>query len=176
MDQIKSIESIGMPIMTHLKKNVVGIDHIAVAVQDLGDALNFACQTLGCTLVEMRETQGRLSGMRSAVLRLGGLVLVLVEGTTDQSQVAQFVAEHGSGVQHIALRVQDLTQAIRELESTGMKFSTPRLDSEGLSQIFSVRDGSTGLMVEFIERRNYDGFSDENVQRLFQSLEARGTY
>lgn len=31
-------------------------------------------------------------------------------------------------------------------------------------------------MLELIERRNYDGFSDQNVQALFDSLEEKDLY
>ena len=148
-----------------------------MAVGDLEGAIAWAISKLGCVLVERRETQGRRSGMKSAVLRLGGLVIVLVQGTNAESQVTQFVEMHGPGVQHIGLLVRHLGQAITALEANGMEFSTPRLDGEeGLSQIFSARDPSSGLMIEFIERRNYAGFSDENVRRLFSSLEQRGVY
>ncbi|MET3498324.1 VOC family protein [Variovorax boronicumulans] len=157
-----------------LGENVLGIDHVAVAVADLAGAVEWAVGKLGCVLLEERETQGKFSGMKSAVLKLGGFVVVLVQGTSSESQVTQFVAHHGPGVQHIALRVQDVAQAATTLESRGMTFSTPKLDGENLSQIFSLRDPVTGLMIELIERRNgYTGFSDENVSRLFRSLEQR---
>ena len=159
-----------------LGSNVIGIDHVAVAVDDLAGAIEWARGKLGCALVEERETLGRRSGMKSAVLRLGGMVIVLVQGTNEDSQVTQFVDRHGPGVQHIALQVRNLGQAITTLEASGMEFSTPRLDGEGLSQIFALRDPKTGLMIEVIERRNYAGFSDENVRRLFNSLEQRGLY
>ena len=92
--------------------------------------------------------------------------------TGSDSQVTQFVERHGAGVQHIALRVKDMGQAISALHT--MPFSTPRLDCEPLSQIFSVRDPATGLMLELIERRNYDGFSDQNVQALSLELKKGG--
>ncbi|MBW8832791.1 MAG: hypothetical protein JF606_26020 [Burkholderiales bacterium] len=72
--------------------------------------------------------------------------------------------------------VRDLGHAIDTLQARGLEFSTPRLDGEGLSQIFGMRDPATGLMIELIERRNYTGFSDENVRRLFSSLETRQLY
>lgn len=156
---------------------VVGIDHVAVAVGDLETAVDWATGQLGCRLREQRETQGELSGMRSAVLELGGLTLVLVQGTSASSQVAQFVARHGPGVQHLALRVSDIGQATSALARRGLSFSTPQLDGNDLSQIFSTRDHRTGLMIELIQRHNgYKGFSDENVTRLFRSLEQRGEY
>jgi methylmalonyl-CoA epimerase len=157
-----------------LADNIVGIDHIAVAVPDLQAAVQWAQNLLGCEVIEERVTTGKHSGMKSAAVRLGALKIVFVEGTGEDSQVTQFVQRHGAGVQHIALRVQDIGQAISALPR--MAFSTPRLDCDPLSQIFSVRDPATGLMIELIERRNYEGFSDENVQALFKSLEERNLY
>jgi methylmalonyl-CoA/ethylmalonyl-CoA epimerase len=157
-----------------LAHNIVGIDHIAVAVPDLEAAVQWATSVLGCSVIEERVTTGKRSGMKSAAVRLGGLTLVFVEGTGRDSQVTQFVERHGPGVQHIALRVKDIGQAISSLPD--MAFSTPRLDCAPLSQIFSVRDPDTGLMLELIERRNYEGFSDQNVEALFKSLEERELY
>lgn len=157
-----------------LADNIVGIDHIAVAVPDLQAAVQWSQNVLGCQVIEERVTTGNHSGMKSAAVRLGALTIVFVEGTGSDSQVTQFVKRHGAGVQHIALRVKDIGQAISSLPH--MTFSTPRLDCEPLSQIFSLRDPATGLMIELIERRNYEGFSDENVQALFKSLEERSLY
>lgn len=155
-----------------LDDNVVGIDHLAVAVPNLDASVTWMKDVLGFRLVEKRETQGRHSGMKSAVMRLGAATIVLTEGIGKNSQTTQFVENFGAGVQHVAFRVNDLGQAIEALQSTGLQFCSPRLDSDGLSQIFSHRDESTGLMVELIERRQYDGFREENVQRLFDSLES----
>ncbi len=157
-----------------LADNIVGIDHIAVAVPDLQSAVQWSQKILGCKVIEERATTGKRSGMKSAAVRLGALTLVFVEGTGSDSQVTQFVERHGPGVQHIALRVKDIGQAISSLPH--MAFSTPRLDCEPLSQIFSMRDTATGLMIELIERRNYEGFSDQNVEALYKSLEKRDLY
>jgi 4-hydroxyphenylpyruvate dioxygenase-like putative hemolysin len=158
---------------TALSMNTLGIDHIAVAVPDLQAAVSWLRGVLGFDLDEMRETHGKSSGMKSAVMRLGPVTVVLTEGIGQNSQTTQFVETYGPGVQHVAFLVTDLGQAIEAMEGTGMTFSSPRLDSDGLSQIFSHRDPTTGLMVELIERRDFNGFRDENVQRLFDSLEAQ---
>lgn len=157
-----------------LADNIVGIDHIAVAVPNLDAAVRWATSVLGCKVVEERITKGRRSGMKSAAVRIGALTIVLVEGIGSESQVTQFVERHGAGVQHIALRVKNLGEAISSLPH--MAFSTPRLDCAPLSQIFSVRNPDTGLMLELIERRNYEGFSDQNVDALFKALEERELY
>lgn len=157
-----------------LADNIVGIDHIAVAVPNLDAAVQWSQKVLGCSVIEERVTAGKRSGMKSATVRVGGLTLVLVQGTGSESQVTQFVERHGAGVQHIALRVNDIGQAISSLPH--MAYSTPRLDCAPLSQIFSVRNPDTGLMIELIERRDFDGFSDQNVDALFKSLEERNFY
>jgi 4-hydroxyphenylpyruvate dioxygenase-like putative hemolysin len=138
-----------------LSANIIGIDHIAVAVPDLQAAIEWAKTRLGCQLIEERETTGAHSGMKSAVLGLGGFVVVFVQGTGKDSQITQYVERHGPGIQHVALRVQHIGEAISALEANQFAFSTPRLDSKPLSQIFSVRDPATNMMIELIERRNY---------------------
>ncbi|MES2939606.1 MAG: VOC family protein [Pseudomonadota bacterium] len=160
-----------------LSSCVMGIDHIALAVPDLEAATAWIRNVLGFTLVEKRETMGLKTGMKSAVLRLGPVTIVLTEGIGATSQVSQFVEEFGAGVQHVAFRVNDLGKAAAAMQARGLQFSSPRLDSDQLSQIFSTRDAATGLMVELIERQGgFQGFRDENVQRLFDSLESRNLY
>lgn len=158
--------------MFHKHDNIIGIDHLAIAVPDLEKAIQWASKMLGFEIVERRETQGARTGMKSAVMCLGPLTFVLMEGIGRDSQITRFVDEHGAGVQHVALRVRDIGSAIDAMsqDDDGL-FSTPRLDSDGLSQIFVTRDPMTGLMIELVERRDYNGFRDENVQRLFESLE-----
>lgn len=158
-------------MLKSLGKNVLGIDHLALAVPDIDAATRWVRDVLGFELEEERETHGKHSGMKSAVLRLGSVTIVLTEGIGPKSQTTQFVESFGAGVQHVAFRVDNLGHAISAMEVNGLEFSSPRLDSDGLSQIFSLRDPATGLMVELIERRDFDGFRDENVQRLFDSLE-----
>lgn len=154
-----------------LNENILAIDHIALAVPDIAAAIKWVRDVLGFELEEERETLGKRSGMKSAVLRLGFVTIVLTEGIGQNSQTTQFVEAYGPGVQHVAFRVNNLEAAIKVMQQNGLAFSSPRLDSDGLSQIFSRRDPSTGLMVELIERRDFNGFRDENVQRLFDSLE-----
>lgn len=154
-------------------KNILGIDHIALAVPDLNSAVDWMQKNLGFCLDELRQTVGKKSGMKSAVLRLGAVTVVVTEGIGETSQTSQYIENFGPGVHHVAFQVKDLGQAIQSMEANGVEFSTPRLDSEGLSQIFLNRDSTTGLMVELIERRNFDGFRDENIQRLFDALETQ---
>ena len=155
----------------------VGLDHVAIAVPDLEKAIDFYENQLGFEVLERRETQGTFTGMVSAVIKAGPIVLVLVQGTSEESQVSRYVADYGAGVQHIAFEVKDLEQVMARLQESGVDFDTNLIQGAGIRQSFTHRDPASGMMYELIERQEPDGhFTDESVAELFRQLEASGSY
>lgn len=155
----------------------VGLDHVAIAVPDLEKAVSFYRDNLGFEVLERRETKGAFTGMTSAVIKAGPIVLVLVQGLSEESQVSQYVAEYGAGVQHIAFEVKDLPQVMERLKESGVEFDTNLIQGAGIRQSFTHRDPASGMMYELIERQEEDGhFTDESVAELFRQLEASGSY
>jgi methylmalonyl-CoA/ethylmalonyl-CoA epimerase len=161
--------------MTLLAKYVTSIDHVAIAVQDLEESIKFYTNVLGFELKERRRTEGKQTAMISAVLKAGPVTVVLLQGTTQESQVSRFVEHFGPGVQHLALGVENLPEMAEELKAAGMEFDTTVISSPGLRQIFSKRDTGSGQMFEFIERMGGD-FSDQSVQQLFEQLEKKNAF
>lgn len=157
---------------TLLEAQILGVDHIAIAVRDLAESVAMYTDSLGYRLVDRRVTRGERTGMISAVLRLGPVTTVLVQGTEPESQVSRFIERFGPGVQHLALAVRDLEAAIDLLRDHGVAFETPIIDSAATRQIFTVRDGRFGVRYELIERRG-EGFADDSVERLFRIMEAK---
>lgn len=152
------------------------IDHLAIAVQNLEEAIVFYRDILKLPLIERRETQGKITGMRSAVMSAGNFQIVLIEGTSPESQVSRYVDEYGPGVQHVAFEVEDIENAQRTLSESGLEFSTSVLDAPGLRQTFSKRDKVSGMMFELIERTGESGFQEANINRLFEELERADAY
>lgn len=161
---------------TLFANQVQGIDHITIAVPDLEAAVDWYTKTLGLHITERRHTVGTKSGMISAVLVLGQVTIVLVQGTNPQSQISRFIESYGPGVQHVAFRVEEIAKVVDELEGRGLEFSTELLVSPGLKQIFSRRHQDSGMMFELIERHDNDGFATENVQSLFEQLEESDSF
>ena len=161
--------------MTLLSKYVTAIDHVAIAVPNLEESIRFYTEVLGFELKERRRTEGKHTAMISAVLKAGPVTVVLLEGTSPESQVSRFVEHFGAGVQHLAIGVQNLPEMAEELKEAGMEFDTTVISSPGLRQIFSRRDPGSGMMFEFIERLGGD-FSDQSVQQLFEQLEKKNAY
>ncbi|WP_292534248.1 VOC family protein [Methylocystis sp.] len=148
----------------------LAIDHVAIAVENLDEAIEWYTENLGFEIVERRRTQGERTAMISAVLKLGPVIVVLIEGVDPDSQVSRFIQRFGPGVQHLAIQVPDLDKAIG-----GLKTATADVDiieEPGIRQVFLRRDPGSGVRVELIERRG-GNFSDRSVERLFRALEEK---
>lgn len=163
--------------LSALGRYAVKIDHVAIAVRDLEESIAFYQKQLGFELVERRRTDGEKTAMVSAVLRAGAIMIVLVQGTTPESQVNRYIENYGPGVQHIAIEVRDVRKLMSELNHSGVDFSTTVIEGRGICQAFTARDRASGMMYEFIERQTNDGdFTDQSVQELFSQLEGNGAY
>jgi methylmalonyl-CoA epimerase len=158
-----------------LSKYATSIDHVAIAVRDLEESIQFYTGVLGFELKERRRTEGKQTAMISAVLKAGPITVVLLEGTSPESQVSRFVENYGAGVQHLAIGVQNLPQVAEELKAAGLEFDTTVIESPGLRQIFTARGPGSGMMFELIERMGGD-FSDQSVQNLFEQLEKKNAF
>jgi len=158
-----------------LGKYAKSVDHIAIAVNDLEQSIEFYGKVLGFQLHERRRTEGKTTAMVSAVMKAGPITIVLLQGSTPESQVSKYVEHYGPGVQHIAVAVENLPEMAEELKGAGMEFDTNVISSPGLRQIFSARDPGSGMMYEFIERMGGD-FSDESVKSLFEQLEKKDAF
>jgi len=151
--------------------NILGVDHVAIAVEDLEAAVETYQRLFGFTVLERRTTRGERTEMLSAVLKSGTTIIVLIQGTSPESQVSRFIQNFGPGVQHIAFAVADLDEALKTVGET----DTPVIEDVGIRQVFLQRTAGTGVRIELIERRGGQ-FSDQSVSRLFRAFEERDLY
>jgi 4-hydroxyphenylpyruvate dioxygenase len=104
-----------------------GIDHIVlnVAAADLEPAICWYEKTLGFQRDRPFEIQTPRSGLRSQVLVHpdGQAQLPINAPSTDNSQIQEFLNyNRGSGVQHLALRTENLMIATQKLMQRGLAF------------------------------------------------------
>ena len=152
------------------------IDHIAIAVLDLEQAIAWYRDLLGFQLVRRLRVTGKTTGMISAEMSFNDIQFVLCQGTEPQSQVSRLIEAHGPGVAHIALEVDDAEATAALLTERGMGFDTSLIVGQGLKQTFTSRDPHSGLSFEIIERKGEAGFLETNVDELFAQLERGGNY
>ncbi|MFA6119955.1 MAG: VOC family protein [Sideroxydans sp.] len=162
-------------LATQLGDLALGIDHVAIAVEDIDASVAWYCSALGFTLLNRSEISGDHSGMVYAVLKCASSTIVLVQGTSAASQVSKFIAAFGTGMHHIAFAVTDLDAAIERAAKAGSLSDTPVISDEGIRQTFLHRDPTTGVRIELIERSDAP-FSEKNVEGLFRALEEKDLF
>jgi 4-hydroxyphenylpyruvate dioxygenase len=124
------------------------------------------------------------------------------QGSDQVDQIQEFIQQyHGEGIQHVALRTDDIFRTWDDLQARGLKFMTPppdsyyemleeRLPGHGqsvadLQKRGILLDGANGrylaqiftqtligpIFFEIIERKGDDGFGQGNFRALFVSME-----
>jgi len=164
------------PPRSALARKGWNIDHVAIAVRDLEAAIATFRDRFGFEVSERRKIEGSHSGMISAVLRAGEIKFVLVQGTSPASNVSQYIKHYGPGVQHVALRIEDVKVVLDDLRGRGCDLLTDVIHSPGLDQMFTRRDSNSGMQIEFIARSATDDFSGSNVTELFEAMERENVY
>jgi methylmalonyl-CoA/ethylmalonyl-CoA epimerase len=132
---------------------VLQIDHIGIAVNNLDDALGFYTNILGMTSmgVEVVEEQK----VKVAFLPCGDSELELLESTSPEGPIAKFIEKNGEGIQHLALRVENIESAIAELQEQGLRLidTVPRYGAGGARIAFLHPKTSRGVLIELTERK-----------------------
>ena len=124
------------------------IDHIGIAVGDLGASLAFFRDALGLELDAPEDVPSQR--VRAHFLQAGEAAIELVEPTADDSPIAKFVAKRGPGIHHVALRVDDIVAALAELKAKGIRLidETPRAGAHHSLVAFIHPASTHGVLVE----------------------------
>ena len=86
------------------------LDHVGIAVADIGASLKFFQETLG---LEVEPAEAIASQrVRATFIAVGSASLELLEATAPDSPIAKYVAKRGPGMHHVALRVDDIRAAL----------------------------------------------------------------
>src|SRR5215471_7838225 len=130
------------------------IDHIAIIVRNIEQALAFYRDTLGIVPSEIEAVP--TEQVRIAFLPLGGpggSEIELVEPTNPDSSLAKFLEKRGEGLHHICLEVDDIDAALADMQAKGAPVldKQPRLAAEGRA-IFLHPRGTNGVLLELVER------------------------
>lgn len=133
--------------MTDLKR----LDHVAVLVPDLEEALTFWQNKLGLSLDHV-ETISSMA-VKIAFLPLGESEIELVQPTTADSGLAAFLEKRGPGLHHICIEVDDIASKLAELRSRDVRLidEEPVLMDDGRQLAFIHPKSTGGVLIELYE-------------------------
>ncbi len=128
------------------------LDHVGIAVKDIGEALAFYRDALGLEIGEPEEVASQR--VRAYFVPVGESALELLEATAPDSPIARYTDKRGPGVHHITLRVDDIREAIARLKSRGVRLidEEPRPGAEGALVAFIHPASAHGVLVELKQR------------------------
>lgn len=128
------------------------IDHIGVAVKDIGQAGKFYTDVLGIKLQEEEIVADQK--VRVAFLPITDSEIELLQSTDPDGPVAKFIEKKGEGIQHIAFRVENIDQALAEMKAKGIKMidEKPRIGAGGAKIAFVHPKETNGVLVEICQR------------------------
>ena len=119
------------------------IDHVAIAVNNLDEAVKEYQNALGIKEVEIETVE--TEGVRVAILHLDNSRIELMEPTKDSSPIKKFLDTKGEGLHHLALETEGIESEVERMKTCGIKF------------LGEVRSGSRGTKITFIHPKSLHG-------------------
>ncbi len=119
------------------------IDHIAIAVDDLKEAVQTYSTLLQVDDIEYERVESE--GVSVAILHLENGRIELMEPIGDSSPIKKFLEKKGPGLHHIALETEGIDSQVSRMTSCGIRF------------LGDVRPGSAGTRVTFIHPKSLHG-------------------
>jgi methylmalonyl-CoA/ethylmalonyl-CoA epimerase len=123
------------------------VDHIAIAVKNLEEALKNYQKILTIDHLEIEEVPNEK--VKVAMLMLQDTRIELMEPTSPDSPISKFLQERGEGIHHIAITADDIEKDVARASTNGMKM------------LGGLRSGSYGRRITFIHPKSLHGVLTE---------------
>ena len=127
------------------------INHLGIATKSIDEALKFWGDALGLENVHTETVEDQK--VKIAMLPIGESRIELLEPTSEDSPITNFLEKRGGGIHHIAVEVEDIEASLAQLKSHGMRLidETPRIGAEGCLVAFVHPAASGGVLLELVQ-------------------------
>jgi methylmalonyl-CoA epimerase len=127
------------------------IDHIAIVVENLNNAVEFFQKSLGLELAGTAAEPGQR--VTVAFLPVGESEVELLEPDGTDSGAARYLEKRGEGIHHICFEVTDIDAALARLKAAGVELinEEPVTNSRGWRLAFVHPKAAHGVLIELYE-------------------------
>jgi methylmalonyl-CoA/ethylmalonyl-CoA epimerase len=128
----------------------IKINHLAIVVENIEDALPFWRDALGLAMGARQDVPQEQ--VQIAFLEVGTAHIELVQPTSADSGIAKYLAKKGAGMHHICFEVADITAALQHMAAQGIELinESPR-ERNGRKYAFIHPKSTGGVLVELYE-------------------------
>ena len=127
------------------------LNHIAIAVPDLGRASEFYHDVLGARVSDPKDLPDH--GVTTVFVDLGNTKLELLQPLGEASPIVKFLEKNPSGgIHHYCLEVEELSIAMAQLKAHDIRIlgdGPPMIGAHGKPVIFIHPKDALGCLVEF---------------------------
>jgi methylmalonyl-CoA/ethylmalonyl-CoA epimerase len=127
------------------------IDHVGIAVSDLGEAVERYRRTFGLEPVHRERMDDQ--GVEEVLFAVGESFVQLLGALGPDTPVGRFLGKRGPGVHHVGYRVASVADALEHLraEGIGLIDEAPRPGSRGTTIAFVHPKDTGGVLIELVE-------------------------
>lgn len=128
------------------------INHLAIVVENLDEALSFWQDALGLELTATEENPGE--NVNIGFLKLGESQIELLEPTDAESGIGKYLAKRGAGMHHLCVEVDDIEATMQRLRDHSIELinDAPKTRAEdGVRYCFVHPKSALGVMIELYE-------------------------
>ena len=131
---------------------ILGIEHVAIAVSSLKEPSKVFGDILGIDNISTEEVVDQK--VVTDIFDTGRGKVELLEATSEDSPISNFLEKRGNGVHHIAFLVDDLEIALKDLAESGIDLidKSPRIGAEGMLIAFLHPKSTGGVLVELCQK------------------------
>ncbi len=131
---------------------ILKIDHLGIAVNSIDDSKYFWSDVLGLKFESTETVEAQK--VITAFFPVGESEVELLESTSEDGPIAKYIEKRGPGFQHVAFRVANLEESLKELKEKGIQLidQEPRLGAGGAKIAFLHPKATGGILVELCER------------------------
>ncbi len=131
--------------------NILKVDHIGIAVKNLVESSKLY-EMLGIPSSGVEEVADQK--VKVSFFPVGDSEIELLESTSPDGPIAKYIEKNGEGIQHLALRVDNIESALAELKAKGVRLidEKPRYGAGGAKIAFIHPKSTGGILLELSER------------------------
>ncbi len=147
-DYYTAVEELFKKFKKEVLCNDKGIDHVAIAVRDMDEAVKI-WRDMGFDVeYEIVEEQK----VKVGIIHMGDARIEILEPTEVDSPISKFLEKRGEGLHHLAVKVDDIEKEIEKLKEMGYRLidERPRIGAGG-KKIAFVHPKSAKILLELVE-------------------------
>ena len=130
---------------------MIRIEHIGIAVKDLGAAEKIYADLLGAPSYKRETVESE--GVVTSFFKVGPNKIELLESTLPEGPIAKAIEKRGEGIHHIAFEVADIHAEMERLKSEGFVLlnETPKHGADNKLVCFVHPKSANGVLVELCQ-------------------------